>query len=502
MLLRPFAAVLGSTALLLGQHALTTRLGTVVNGRTGAVVGAAGDVDADGVPDFLVSTPQTGTGVVQVFSGRTRSLLHAMTGRAGHGLGNYASAVIGDVDLDGVDDVVVPSDELEVFSGATGARLWVVGAPLSYSDRVCAAGDVDSDGRADLADIVHVNNDDYLWILSGLNGAQLQTMTAPLPSGVRQLHALGDTNGNGHGELAGRSARSIAIYGVSPLRLLRTITDSTTQFEQLLAADMNGDGRNEIVVSTNIAVRVYSPTTGALLRTFATNYTDGIFAVIGDLDSDGVPDLAGFDGTVDVARGIPHRRILLHSGLDGHSLGDWSASFEFSMQEPVLAAVGDVDRDGYGDLLIGDERAGDYNNPTGGWQLVSGRVLASMRSIPVQCAGGPFLPQLGITRPVLGQALTLVGRDCPPQAWGTVIFSLQPDHERNLGVSGCDAWFDFGTWTPLYLPPQGSSWQLTVPLPNVPQLAGLGTALQMIHGPTNSAIGFDLSNAIWARFGF
>jgi hypothetical protein len=168
-----------------------------------------------------------------------------------------------------------------------------------------------------------------------------------------------------------------------------------------------------------------------------------------------------------------------------------------------LAAVGDLDGDGYGDLLLGDPGAGfDRQRPTGGWQLVSGRILATMQSIPVQCGGGPFFPQLGVTRPVLGQSVTLVGRDCPVQAWGTVVLSTQPRYARNLGVVGCDAWFDFGTWTALYLPPQGTTWQLSLPLPNVPQLAGFGVALQMVYGPTNSAIGVDLSNAVWARLGY
>lgn len=504
MQLRQLSVLLVLATAALGQQAITTRFGPVANGMTGRTASAAGDLDGDGVTDFAIGTPRSGTGLVHVYSGRTRGLLRTLTGRAGHGLGNYQPVAFGDADLDGVGDLAVPSDEMEVYSGATGARLWTVGLPLSYSERVCAVGDVNNDGRADLANIVYVNNNNYLWILSGQNGSQLAALaTALSSSSVRGMHSLGDVDGNGLVDFVTLTDHTLTVYAHSPLRVMRTINDGTVQFEQLTAFDMNGDSRNEIVVGTNVDVRVYSAATGALLRSLPIRATDGICTVMGDLSGDGVPDIAGFYGNVDVARGIPYPRMLLHSGLDGRLLGVWSGSYGFPFRKPVLAGVGDVDGDAFGDLLIGDERAGDdFSTAPGGWQLVSGRLLATVQSIPVQCGGGPFFPQLGITRPVLGQPLTLVGRDCPPQAVGTVIMSLQPAHETNLGVSGCDAWFDFGTWMVFYLPPPGASWQVTVPLPNVPQLAGLGTALQALYGPTNSPLGTDLSNGIWARLGF
>ena len=71
-------------------------------------------------------------------------------------------------------------------------------------------------------------------------------------------------------------------------------------------------------------------------------------------------------------------------------------------------------------------------------------------------------------------------------------------------------------WLPLgidcnHLRPAGSGvalapltqpqWSLPVPLPFVPQFAGIDIALQAFFSPTSGALGFDLSNGVWARLG-
>lgn len=498
-----------SLALVLpAQRLITTQFGTTPGGETGTVVCATGDMDGDDTPDFLVSSPGITPGTVQLVSGRTRAVLRTYQG-TGNGLGHYDIVPLGDVDGDGAPDFVMPTVGLDAYSGGSGVRLWRAGPPVSYSQYACAVGDVNGDGAGDLADIVYLNSNYYLWILDGRTGGQVTTLSTSLQGIPRQMCGLGDIDGDGRAECAMLTNTSIVLCGTTPPRILRTIQVSNTQFKHLEAADMNGDGRNELLVSTNESILLYSATTGALLRTLqnpaneAAGYADGNFVMFGDLNQDGLPDIVRFNSYSDTSRGVPYRRVFLESGLDGSLMGSWSATYDFRMYAPHFADVGDIDGDGYHDLLIGDNQAGvDPSSYTGGWQLVSGKVLASVRSFPVQCGGGPFFPELGVTRPVMGQPLTLVGRDCPPQAVGTVILSLVPAYVHNLGVAGCDAYFDFGTWRTFYSPPMGASWQLTVPLPNVPQLVGWQLALQMIYGPTLSPIGMDLSNGVWVRLGY
>lgn len=166
--------------------------------------------------------------------------------------------------------------------------------------------------------------------------------------------------------------------------------------------------------------------------------------------------------------------------------------------------VGDVDYDGVPDIVFGDDSASPIvgTSGRGGWQLVSGKIIARTWHIPVQCNGGPFPPALGMTRPVIGQPVDFVGRDCPPNALGTLALSLQPAYPTSFGFSGCDAWFNVNNWVIVHQPPAGPNWSYSLPLPNDARLAGISVALQAFYVPTNSPIGFDLSNAIWARIGF
>src|SRR5690606_7810044 len=133
----------------------------------GATVSGAGDLDADGTPDFLAGAPTDSDlgfarGSARTFSGADGSILHVLPGPAGGSA--YGSAVrgLGDVDADGHDDFAVfglpPFDGSgalagSVLSGATGLPLaGFVRSVEGLGARVAAGapGDVDQDGHADL----------------------------------------------------------------------------------------------------------------------------------------------------------------------------------------------------------------------------------------------------------------------------------------------------------------------------------------------------------------
>jgi hypothetical protein len=189
---------------------LDTIEGEHAGDRFGWCVAALGRVDADSHGDFVVGAPrnddaEANAGKAYVFSGVDLQALYVLTGkRAGDQFG-LSVALVGRVDDDDREDFAVGSPlydragapnagRIEVFSGATGDRLWSK-AGQSANDRLgwsaAGAGDRDDDGRADIVvgaprhDASGANSG-RSYIRSGLDGSKL---------GVLDGEAAGDQLG-------------------------------------------------------------------------------------------------------------------------------------------------------------------------------------------------------------------------------------------------------------------------------------------------------------------
>jgi len=168
----------------------------------GVISRNAGDVNNDGSHDVLCNTfrwdDATGKAhsFITVHSGADGSLLHKFTGEAEHDTFGAAAAPAGDVNLDGVDDILVGAPAggadsegyVHVLSGADGALLQRqagVAPSRGFGAALAGLGDVDGDGRVDdavsapgqtsasenVADEIDVVN-----IYSGATGALLRTI--------------------------------------------------------------------------------------------------------------------------------------------------------------------------------------------------------------------------------------------------------------------------------------------------------------------------------------
>jgi hypothetical protein len=119
----------------------------------GVRVAAAGDMDADGVPDLLFGIPDDSTngvraGRVQVLSGATGTVIHDLLGTMAFREFGESIDGLGDIDGDGVPEFIVGTNQTgstRVYSGATATVLFNLG----FADDVASAGDWNGDGLGD-----------------------------------------------------------------------------------------------------------------------------------------------------------------------------------------------------------------------------------------------------------------------------------------------------------------------------------------------------------------
>lgn len=335
----PLAAQVGGETELLHQFS-----GQVAFHGLGSSVSGAGDVNADGTPDYIIGAPFADPGGLQVgsayvISGATGTLLYQFDGLQVNGDFGASVSGAGDVDADGHADLLIAAPRLDtgiyqgnggvyVYSGATGALLARVvghGFNIGFGYAMDAAGDVNADGYDDF--IVG----EYL-LNSGLGAAYVY-------SGA-DASMLYQFQGAATGDLYGW-----AVAGVG---------------------DMNGDSFDDFAVSAHQsspggvskagAVYVYSGATGSILHQINGFDTDVALGVAisgaGDLNSDGVPDLLA--STTDPLFGVSYNFVFAYSGATGEELqridGDSYGIFGFG---EALAGVGDANGDGVDDFLVG-----------------------------------------------------------------------------------------------------------------------------------------------------
>ena len=314
----------GTAILITGEYA---------GDNAGYSVAGVGDVSGDGVPDLLVGAPggdgsATDAGGAYVVLGGISgtvdlSAAHArFVGERPEDLAGYAVAGAGDVDGDGLDDMLIGAYRSEGYGAQNaGAAYLVLGGVSgelelgdadarligeSYGDyvghAVSSAGDVDGDGLADL--LISAHHDDE----GGNNAGAAYLVMGGVSGRVRLAAAHAKLVGEGDGDLAGS-----AVAG---------------------AGDVDGDGLSDLLVGAH--------------------YVDG-----GGEDSGAAyVVLGGVSGTFDLSSA--------HAHLSGEAAGDYAGA--------AVAGVGDVDGDGLADLLVGAEGSDEGGSSAGAAYLVLGGV--------------------------------------------------------------------------------------------------------------------------------
>ena len=298
------------------------------------------DVDGDGVREIVTSAPTQGAsgqtpgpGRVYLYSGRSGKLEWAVTGEAGEALGTGLEGA-GDVDRDGAADVVAGAPGTQrayVLSGRDGRRLRTLVPPQAdagFGQSASGVGDQNGDGHADVAvgapggppsaGAPAAPAKGRAYVFSGKDGSLLLTLE-------------GDRDGDSFGSIVSGAAgpRGNFLVVGAP------------------SAGPRSTGRVYVYrgLSKETHFLIDSDETGAALGAM-------FVSVVGDIDADGTADVYASD-FANAAKGPSTGRVYVHSGRDGRRLLTLTGETARDAFGVGSADVGDLDRDGHDDLVLG-----------------------------------------------------------------------------------------------------------------------------------------------------
>ncbi len=357
-------------------------VGDAADDEFGYSVSGAGDVNNDGFDDFIVGAylddnNGSNSGSARVYSGADGSILYTFNGDAAGDQFGYSVSGAGDVNNDGFADLVVGahfddnngtiSGSVRVFSGADGSVLYTFngdGAGDQLGRSVSGAGDVNNDGFDDL--------------IAG---------------------AIGDDN-NGSG------AGSARVFSGADGSILYTFNGDSTgdQFGVSVsgAGDVNNDGFDDLIVgaftddnngSASGSARVFSGADGATLYTFNGDSANDQFGTsvsgAGDVNSDGFDDLI-VGALLDDNNGNDSGSARVFSGFDGATLYTFNGDSVGDQFGRSVSGAGDVNNDGFDDLIVGAWLADPNGSNSGSARVFSGADGATLYTFVGASVGDRF----------------------------------------------------------------------------------------------------------------
>ena len=377
--------------------------GDSADDRFGVSVAGAGDVNKDGFDDVIVGADLNDAngdraGLARILSGADGSVLYTFYGDSANNYLGQSVAGVGDVDKDGYADVIVgapgngvmgtSSGMARVFSGADGSILHTFYGEVTndnFGSSVAGAGDVNKDGFVDF--IVGARGSDTNGFNSGnarvFSGADWSVLHTFYGDSIFDefgfsVAGAGDFNNDGYADLIvgspydddnGAESGSARVLSGADYSVLGVFYgDSPADgFGRSVAGagDVNRDGFDDIIVGAfgdddngNEAgsARVLSGADSSVLWTFHGDSTLDYFGLAvagaGDVDDDGFDDLVvGAHG--DDTFGTKAGSASVFSGADGSVLQTFYGDDAGDYFGTSVAGAGDVDMDGYVDVIVG-----------------------------------------------------------------------------------------------------------------------------------------------------
>ena len=339
--------------------------GTVANEGFGASVAAAGDIDGDGFDDVIIGAPgnssQAGRAYILYGSGALGSDVSAAAlGTEINGIDSqddagYRVDGVGDINDDGRDDVLITARHADglVNSGANNGEAYVLFGQDGGLSATVTLGDLQSgDGSLGFtitSSVAGVQLGSSAGGIGDINGDGFAdfavSATLDSPDGITNAGSVFVIYGSGNSFAATLDVQALdSGDGSTGFRLKGSEIAGGIGVEISGAGDVNGDGFDDMLIDNR-----YSEPVGG------TN-TGGVYLVFGGNDN------FGSDFTLAAMNG--DEGVVLYGVDDNDQVGR------------ALSSAGDLNGDGFDDILIGAQDADGLTNTatnTGEAYVVFGR---------------------------------------------------------------------------------------------------------------------------------